>query len=49
MRIQYFGNKGVILGQKGVDLAALDQDKYEEAYNYIAESVATEKEDHREW
>lgn len=44
MRIQYFGNKGVILGQKGVDLAALDQDKYEEAYNYIAESVATEKE-----
>jgi hypothetical protein len=44
MRIEYFGNRGVLLGQKGVDLVALDPERYEEAYNLIAESIETEKE-----
>jgi tetratricopeptide (TPR) repeat protein len=43
MRIQYFNRKGTLLGQKGMDLAALASDRYEEAYTYLKTSVETEE------
>lgn len=43
MRIQYFNRKGVLLGQKGMDLVNLEPSRYEEAYEYLKESVALEE------
>lgn len=42
MRIEHFDSKGTVLGQKGIDLASLDSDRYEEAYNILKESVELE-------
>ncbi|MDD2197012.1 MAG: hypothetical protein PHE03_05985 [Bacteroidales bacterium] len=43
MRIQYFNRKGTLLGQKGMDLASLASDRYEEAYGFLKESVEIEE------
>lgn len=43
MRIEHFGNRGTLLGQKGIDLIQLDPDRFEEAYSYLKESVELEK------
>ncbi len=45
-RIKYFGQRGFVVGRKGVDLLKYRSDKLEavdEAYTYLMESVATEK------
>lgn len=42
LRIEHFDSKGTVLGQKGIDLASLDADRYEEAYNILKESVELE-------
>jgi tetratricopeptide (TPR) repeat protein len=38
-RIEYFGQKGSVLGRKGNDLLKYDESAYEEAYAYMSESV----------
>lgn len=43
MRIQYFNRKGTLLGQKGMDLASLASDRYEEAYRLLKKSVEIEE------
>ncbi|MDY0253966.1 MAG: hypothetical protein RBR30_06095 [Tenuifilaceae bacterium] len=42
MRIEYFDSRGTLLGQKGMDLASMDSDRYEEAYGYLKESIELE-------
>lgn len=52
-RMMYFPNhyrtgvqqKGNILGRKGVDLSTYDQERYEEAYNILRESVELDGDD----
>ncbi len=49
-RMQYFPNHyktglpqtGAIMGRKGVDLSTYDQERYEEAYNILKQSIETE-------
>ncbi len=43
LRIQHFDRKGFLTGQKGLDLFTYSQDRYEEAYALIAESIELEK------
>ncbi|HOP03568.1 MAG TPA: hypothetical protein PL017_02655 [Tenuifilaceae bacterium] len=43
MRIQYYNEKGSLLGQKGTDLYTFDPLRYEEAYGYLAESIDIDK------
>ncbi len=43
MRIENFNRKGILLGQKGMDLASLAPDRYEEAFAYLKESVEIEE------
>lgn len=38
-RIEYFGQKGYVLGRKGIDLLKYDNSRIEEAYAYLKESV----------
>jgi tetratricopeptide (TPR) repeat protein len=42
MRIEHFGDKGTLLGQKGMDLVSMDSDSYEQAYEYLKESIKLE-------
>lgn len=42
-RIEYFGQKGKVLGQKGMDLLRYQPGKLEEAYKYFSESVKMQK------
>ena len=44
LRIENFGSRGSLLGQKGTDLFTIDPQRYEEAYGYLTESIALEKE-----
>ena len=44
MRIEHFDRRGILLGQKGMDLVSLDSDRFEEAYGYLKESIEIEKE-----
>ncbi len=44
MRIENFKREGVLLGQKGMDMASLDSDRYEEAYAFVKRSVEIEGE-----
>lgn len=41
-RIQFFGQKGIVLGRKGIDLAALSPSKGIEAYNILKEAIEIE-------
>ncbi len=41
-RIEYFGNKGYVLGKKGSDLYRLRPSAYEETYNILKEAVDLE-------
>ncbi|MCB0806334.1 MAG: tetratricopeptide repeat protein [Bacteroidales bacterium] len=41
-RIEYFGNRGYVLGKKGSDLYKLRPSAYEETYNALKESVELE-------
>jgi tetratricopeptide (TPR) repeat protein len=43
LRIEHFNRRGILLGSKGMDLISLDSDRYEEAYDYLKESVELEK------
>lgn len=43
MRIEHFNRRGILLGQKGMDLIQFDTDRYEEAYNILKESIDLEK------
>ena len=43
-RIKYFGKEGYVLGRKGSDLLIYDKDRYNEAYNYLKQSVNIQKE-----
>ena len=43
LRIENFDRKGILLGQKGMDLASLASDRYEEAFAYLKESVEMEE------
>lgn len=43
MRIEYFDRRGILLGQKGMDMVSLDPDRYAEAYNILKESISIEK------
>ncbi|MCK5822807.1 MAG: hypothetical protein KAG95_02315, partial [Bacteroidales bacterium] len=43
-RIQYFKQKGYVLGRKGVCLYTLSKDREEEAYKYLHESLTIRKE-----
>ncbi|NHB69984.1 tetratricopeptide repeat protein [Perlabentimonas gracilis] len=42
MRIEHFDSRGTLLGQKGMDLASMDSDRYEEAFGYLKESIELE-------
>lgn len=52
-RVKYFPNhyrtgkpqKGAVLGRKGIDLFTYDQERYEEAYNILKQSIAIDGED----
>lgn len=45
MRIEYFPeNKGSLLGQKAMDLYTIEPIRYEDAYNFMSESISIEKE-----
>lgn len=43
MRIENFNRRGILLGQKGMDLVQLDPDRYEEGYKILKESIDLEK------
>jgi len=42
-RIEYFGQRGVVIGKKGVDLLKYRSSSVEEAYNYLKESISLQK------
>ncbi len=42
LRIEHFGDKGSLLGQKGTDLISLDPNRYEESFGYLKQSVEIE-------
>jgi tetratricopeptide (TPR) repeat protein len=42
-RIENFGQKGLVLGRKGIDLLRYRQESIEEAYGYLGESVQISK------
>lgn len=41
-RIQFFGQKGIVLGRKGIDLAALSPSEGIKAYNILKEAIEIE-------
>ncbi|MBN2519315.1 MAG: hypothetical protein JXB17_02325 [Bacteroidales bacterium] len=42
-RIEIFGQKGYVLGRKGIDLAKYDKNREKEAYAFMKESIQLEK------
>ncbi len=42
-RIEYFGQKGYVLGRKGIDLIKVDKNREKEGYEYLKESIALMK------
>ncbi len=43
LRIEYFGQKGKVLGYKGIDVLKYRRDAIEEAYGYLRESLELDK------
>lgn len=43
LRIAHFNRKGILLGQKGMDLVNLDPSRYDEAYPIVKQSVDLEE------
>ncbi|MBL7112640.1 MAG: hypothetical protein ISS19_11955 [Bacteroidales bacterium] len=42
-RIEYFGQKGLVLGRKGIDLLRYQSESIEEVYGYLGQSVEISK------